>query len=707
MKPNLLGLLIGALFMFSQSFYIFEINAKSIVNNIENIEERFGKNVYKEQQEPEEMMVIENMFMAWQDKEYKLMLMFLDVNYTESLFVKSMEQANIPIEDLIFSKSNNGYKVTYKIPNRVYITDALSERNYKVSFSKLLDNEEIQWTVKEEIWDVKGKGNKFLINFHNKGIIPFFYTIGRNAGRNLLLEDKIKIIKNAYKKYYKSDDIDSSHVKPPNKLNVRFNTKPEKVYLEIDDEDYGLTPSSDILLTEGYHNVKICLNNVIIVNEFIEIRHNNKKEFFYRLSDYLIKSVKFEDLLKIGKPAVTILINTIKEETSFDKLCVVTNLLGKIGDGDAVKPLIDLLYNDVSIDVRINAIKALGQINDRQALEPICKIAKNDKDPTVMKEAKIICNKMHEYYENYMRIVEIVGKINYGIRHFIFKENFQIITKDYIFTLDEFEKDYRIKVSSIGNNIIKIDKDNANVGYSLDFDLELINKHDTKHNKSGIVFLNLKKENNSWKITSAKILLDNQSYFKPAKVNLSSSNGIIDEERLIHIIKKYNFFEKNLNENGNFENKYDEKSNDKVVVDNTTGLMWYKGGSENDMIWEKVEYWLIDTNSKEYAGYNNWRLPTIEEALSLLEPSQNNNLFIDHNFNNKQSNIWTGDRKGGSKVSAVLGVDYSNGTLEWYEVSNHKAFIRPVRSKFSNSIPVDHSKERNQLNSFLNTDFYK
>ncbi len=50
-------------------------------------------------------------------------------------------------------------------------------------------------------------------------------------------------------------------------------------------------------------------------------------------------------------------------------------------------------------------------------------------------------------------------------------------------------------------------------------------------------------------------------------------------------------------------------------------------------------------NRENFAGYNNWRLPTLHEAKFLLEPKKNeaNNLYIDSIFNKRQNEILTSD----------------------------------------------------------------
>jgi tetratricopeptide (TPR) repeat protein len=121
---------------------------------------------------------------------------------------------------------------------------------------------------------------------------------------------------------------------------------------------------------------------------------------------------------------------------------------------------------------------------------------------------------------------------------------------------------------------------------------------------------------------------------------------------------------------------------DVVVVDNATGLMWHQSGSDEYMNWNKAKEWVEDLNSEEgYAGYHDWRLPTVEEAASLLEPSKKNgNLYIDPIFSKKQGHIWAGDKFGSE---AAWGANfYSGGGMgggDWGRIGRHE-YVRPVRS---------------------------
>ena len=90
---------------------------------------------------------------------------------------------------------------------------------------------------------------------------------------------------------------------------------------------------------------------------------------------------------------------------------------------------------------------------------------------------------------------------------------------------------------------------------------------------------------------------------------------------------------------------------DKVVTDHATGLMWHQNGSDKRMEYKKVKKWLKKLNKSGYAGYHDWRLPTLEEAASLLESSKKDSgSYIDPVFSNERESIWTGDKAGWANV---------------------------------------------------------
>ncbi|MDP6587160.1 MAG: tetratricopeptide repeat protein, partial [Anaerolineales bacterium] len=116
---------------------------------------------------------------------------------------------------------------------------------------------------------------------------------------------------------------------------------------------------------------------------------------------------------------------------------------------------------------------------------------------------------------------------------------------------------------------------------------------------------------------------------------------------------------------------------EEVVEDNATGLMWCQSGF-GFQVWRGATDWVEDLKSDGYAGYNDWRLPTLEEAVSLLE-SNWDDLYIDHVFSKEQWAIWTGDSR--SHMEDVWSVDFDSG---YVFCSLRCSCVRPVRSVLDN-----------------------
>jgi hypothetical protein len=128
--------------------------------------------------------------------------------------------------------------------------------------------------------------------------------------------------------------------------------------------------------------------------------------------------------------------------------------------------------------------------------------------------------------------------------------------------------------------------------------------------------------------------------------------------------------------------RYEKKSinGDTVVIDYATGLIWHQNGSDENMKWKKVKKWVTRLNKKGYAGYKDWRLPTVEEAASLLESNKGdvwNDLYIAPLFSNVQWWIWTGDKKKDSETT--WRVDFRNGDVYWSSIYDNHC-VRPVRT---------------------------
>jgi HEAT repeat protein len=88
---------------------------------------------------------------------------------------------------------------------------------------------------------------------------------------------------------------------------------------------------------------------------------------------YFIARKEWEEIIRIGTPAVERLIAIFTDSNYIQVRGEIANTLGKIHDARAVEPLIDFIKGDDSYG-RASAIEALGYIGDVRAVEPLIKV---------------------------------------------------------------------------------------------------------------------------------------------------------------------------------------------------------------------------------------------------------------------------------------------------------------------------------------------
>ena len=172
------------------------------------------------------------------------------------------------------------------------------------------------------------------------------------------------------------------------------------------------------------------------------------------------------------------------------------------------------------------------------------------------------------------------------------------------------------------------------------------------------------------------------SYVGTSIIKLRSSYKTLSDSQVDSIPNVYISKKKDWGFYGHstISHNYEKRSinGDGVVIDHATGLMWHQNGSEEGMSVGRAKWW-AGHSSKGYAGYHDWRLPTLEEAVSLLQFDKNDRgLYIDPVFSDKQSYIWTGDIYGSE---AAWHVGFGYGGVGWFNgIDDDRYHVRPVRS---------------------------
>jgi hypothetical protein len=174
-------------------------------------------------------------------------------------------------------------------------------------------------------------------------------------------------------------------------------------------------------------------------------------------------------------------------------------------------------------------------------------------------------------------------------------------------------------------------------------------------------------------------IIQSRAEEKPPRIELRSSYMNLSVSQVqsmqnisIRRMKAWGFYG-----HSTIQHEYETKTigDNKVVVDHATGLMWHPAGSDEYMRKKEIKKWIRGLNSEGYAGHSDWRVPTVEEAASLLESSEKNgSLYIDTVFDKKQRWIWTGDSCSSGGMWRVY---FDDGYVDWGGVGY--LFVRPVR----------------------------
>ncbi|CAG34797.1 Lcl C-terminal domain-containing protein [Desulfotalea psychrophila] len=161
-----------------------------------------------------------------------------------------------------------------------------------------------------------------------------------------------------------------------------------------------------------------------------------------------------------------------------------------------------------------------------------------------------------------------------------------------------------------------------------------------------------------------------------AITELPRESAIIKDDEIEGIIKKWNFYDSNINHSGGFASRLSAFGDD-AVVDSATGLMWQRGGLDIASI-RTIQRGIAELNERGLAGFHDWRLPSMEEAMSLMEPGKNGkDLFLPLCFSKQQPFIFVAAQR---KPGGYWFVDYKQGRAFWSSGTIPGAFARLVRT---------------------------
>ncbi len=123
-----------------------------------------------------------------------------------------------------------------------------------------------------------------------------------------------------------------------------------------------------------------------------------------------------------------------------------------------------------------------------------------------------------------------------------------------------------------------------------------------------------------------------------------------------------------------YQGQFEKRTN--VVVERKSGLMWQASGSAHWMTYAEARGYIDTLNHERFAGYADWRLPTVAELMTLQQAEkQDSGLCLNPAFDPLQTWSWTADirTEGGAWY-----VDYYFCTVFWSGFEN-VSYVKAVR----------------------------
>ncbi|MBW1896826.1 MAG: DUF1566 domain-containing protein [Deltaproteobacteria bacterium] len=117
---------------------------------------------------------------------------------------------------------------------------------------------------------------------------------------------------------------------------------------------------------------------------------------------------------------------------------------------------------------------------------------------------------------------------------------------------------------------------------------------------------------------------------------------------------------------------------DGTVTDRATGLMWQQAGSDYPVTWYEAHEYVSQLNEKRFAGRADWRLPTVNELMSLLtDVPRAGDLCIEPIFDPTERWLWSSDR---CSFVAAWYVSVDMGYVSWQDFTCYY-YVRAVCSE--------------------------
>lgn len=114
---------------------------------------------------------------------------------------------------------------------------------------------------------------------------------------------------------------------------------------------------------------------------------------------------------------------------------------------------------------------------------------------------------------------------------------------------------------------------------------------------------------------------------------------------------------------------------EKIVRDNNTRLEWMKRPDSGSWRWNDSK---SHCNDLSYGGYDDWRLPTPKEFLTIVDNDKKNPSLDMNYFDYSNDNVWTSAKQANPNDTMYWAIDFDSGELKRI-ANNSYTYVRCVR----------------------------
>jgi hypothetical protein len=119
-----------------------------------------------------------------------------------------------------------------------------------------------------------------------------------------------------------------------------------------------------------------------------------------------------------------------------------------------------------------------------------------------------------------------------------------------------------------------------------------------------------------------------------------------------------------------------------TVTDSLSGLMWTKNAdlAQGKIKWPEARKKIRLLNAGKYSGYNDWRLPGVNDLRTLIDYKKTDPVICDHHpFIDLKPGIYWSSEINVQSPDYIWCVDFKNSRVDYYNRVNHAQYVWAVR----------------------------